>query len=701
MKRLCRVNLKVAILVGFAIGGAACLSESTGGASSDSSGGKSTSAGGSGGAGGSAKGGAGGNAGGSGGSSSSGGESGSGGNTEAGGAGGRASSGGSTGAARGGSAGTSSGGRAGSSSGGAGGGAGGRSGGTSGSGGTERDAGTDAGKADVAVADRPGSGGSDGGKDDVAVARDVIVTDAACSPSCADNQTCVSGQCMCSNGQSACGSDCVDMTTSTAHCGSCWIACGSGETCNDGVCVEGGSAGAEDGCSEDLAVGLTVKQVAVYQSVKIPVMEDGAAVPVASRNARILAGRDTMFRVFVTLGSGWNARELSARLTLTTEDGQPIRFYSKKTISASSVDSDTKTSFQLFVPARDMQGSLRYSVEVVECGSSSGSAGQARFPETGEVELGMKNTGGLNVKIIPIKVGTLMPDLSAEALAGYANYLRAMYPIDNVTINVGDSLSASTPLDWSGMLDAVRAKRSSDKPTADVYYFGLVKPADTLRAYCQSTCTTGIGFVVTSATGTMAGSSRAAVGVGFADINSQETMAHEIGHNHGRSHAPCANGTGMTGIDNNYPYTKGALGVWGYDSRTQKLWDPAKSTDIMGYCNNQWVSDYTYEGLATRVAAVNGVTRIYTPDSALSRWRILLADPRGPRWGIPIDEPVPAEGEPESAIIYDDAGTAITDIVVYRTEMSDGFGNMFMVPEPQPGWYSVAVAGAPALPFAP
>ena len=90
---------------------------------------------------------------------------------------------------------------------------------------------------------------------------------------------------MCANGLGACGSDCIDLNTSTSHCGSCAIVCGSGQTCNNGVCVEGGTSGT-DGCTSDLASNLTLKQIAVYQTVKIPVMQDGAEIATASRKAQ-------------------------------------------------------------------------------------------------------------------------------------------------------------------------------------------------------------------------------------------------------------------------------------------------------------------------------------------------------------------------------------------------------------------------------
>ncbi|HEX7500099.1 MAG TPA: M66 family metalloprotease [Polyangia bacterium] len=347
-----------------------------------------------------------------------------------------------------------------------------------------------------------------------------------------------------------------------------------------------------------------------------------------------------------------------------------------------------------------MAGSLRYSVEVVECSTQSGTAMQARFPTTGDIDLGVKTTGGLKIKVIPIQFGTILPDTSPAALAVYADEMATEYTINDISITVGDTLTATSPIDWSGMLDQVRAKRTADKPAADVYYFGLVKPADTLRTYCQSSCTTGIGFVVTSATGTTAGSSRAAVGVGFADKSSAQTMSHEVGHNHGRNHAPCSTAGTISGVDAKFPYSTGSIGSWGYDYRTQALLDPAKNSDIMGYCSSKRMSDYTYGGITSRVATVNGVAMVYTPNYALARWRIMLIDERGPRWGIPITDEAPAEGDAESATIYDATGTELTHVTVYRTDIADMPASMYMVPEPQTGWYAVSAAGAPPLPFA-
>jgi Peptidase M66 len=679
------------LFVGLGIGGCTNPSitstVSSGGASGSSSQGGGTGAGGKTGAGGTA--GSGGtsssSSGGSGGSAGSGGTSSSGESSAAGGSGGTGGAGGSGGTAGGtaGSGGSGSGGAGGSSAGGS------RAGGSgAGAGGSN----ADAGKADVAAADVA----ADRPRQDVAGSRDTVDAPPAirCETACAAPLVCLaSGQCACPNGQSLCGTECIDLNTNPSHCGTCPTVCGTGQACVGGTCTS-------DGCTTELANNVTLSQVAVYQAVKIPVMTAGAEVAAASRKASVVQGKETMFRMFVTLGSGWTARELSARLTLTPASGTSALYYSKKTISTLSTDADQTNSFQIYVPASAMASALRYSVQIVECGTTAGSPGAAAFPATGDIDLAVKSTGGLKVTLLPIQVGTILPDTSATALTGYTNQMMAMYPINNITFTVGTTLTAASPVDWTTMLDQVRAQRTADKPANDVYYFGLVKPADTLRTYCGSGCTTGIGFVVTSATGTSSASGRSAVGIGFGDSNSYLTMSHEIGHNHGRNHAPCSTAGTISGVDANYPYAGGLIGSWGYDARTKILIDPTKGTDIMGYCSNQWMSDYTYSGITTRVAAVNGIAMIYTPPDVLSRWRVLLVDGKGPRWGIPITDEVPPEGDAELATVYDATGTAIANLVVYRTLIADVDGSMTMIPEPQPGWYAVAVAGSAPIPFA-
>jgi hypothetical protein len=121
----------------------------------------------------------------------------------------------------------------------------------------------------------------------------------------------------------------------------------------------------------------------------------------------------------------------------------------------------------------------------------------------------------------------------------------------------------------------------------------------------------------------------------------------------------------------------------------------------MGYCQNKWFSDYTYQALLTQVRKVNAVQSVLVQPGALSEFRVLLVDSDGPRWGHPIDEPSQPAGEPELAEVLDEAGSAIASITVYRTLIADAHAAAasIEVPLPAQGWHSVRVAGAEPLAF--
>ena len=169
---------------------------------------------------------------------------------------------------------------------------------------------------------------------------------------------------------------------------------------------------------------------------------------------------------------------------------------------------------------------------------------------------------------------------------GYRNLLLAMDPVINVELSVASSINTGYPLNWTTMLDQVRNKRASDAPPADVYYYGLVKPTDTIQQYCGGGCTAGVGYVANATSASV----RVAVGIGFADATSASTMAHELGHNHGRGHAPCGN---VAGADAAYPYAGGFL-ARGLRPALALVLRSQQDHRHHGYCNNKWISDYPY-----------------------------------------------------------------------------------------------------------
>lgn len=494
-------------------------------------------------------------------------------------------------------------------------------------------------------------------------------------------------------GTTACNSGCVDAQTDALNCGGCGVTCSLGQACVAGRC-RGGSAGA-DGCA-GLAEGITLTQIAVYQSVSVPIMKNGAEVPVNLRNADVVVGREAIFRAFVSTAAGFNARQLSARVFV--QNGSNVDgYFAKATIARASDEALLDTTFQVVVPKEKIARDTRYALEVVECGgAANGGAKSARFPANDTAALAARETGGLKIKLIPLLANALTPDTSDAALGIYRSLMLAMYPITSLEFSVGDQLSVSDASDWTGMLDQLRAKRQLDKALPDVYYYGMLKPAATFRDYCGTGCTAGIGYVP-QGTSSQQASQRAAVGLAFGDATSAETMAHEVGHNHGRDHAPCPQ-SGISMVDPTYPYPGAVIGVYGWDARIQMLVEPS-GTDIMGYCNKKWISDYTYDALVNSVSLVNGAPLSELTLAPLGRFEVLLVDARGARWGTPIDEPSLPAGLAEPAQVVDASGRVIASISVYRTRIADVDAYSIQVPKPDRAWAGVRVHGAPEVSF--
>ncbi len=165
--------------------------------------------------------------------------------------------------------------------------------------------------------------------------------------------------------------------------------------------------------------------------------------------------------------------------------------------------------------------------------------------------------------------------------------VRAPYTTDAPALQSDDSNSA-----WGTVLNEVLTLRNAEDPTR--YYYGVVRVS-------YSSGVAGLGYV----SGSRALGPNTAIGWDYSNSRSG-VLAHELGHNLGRAHAPCG---GAASPDPDYPYAGGSIGQWGYDPRTGVLVDPSTTTDIMGYCNTQWISDYNFEQI---LSFSGGTPRIWT-----------------------------------------------------------------------------------------
>jgi len=213
--------------------------------------------------------------------------------------------------------------------------------------------------------------------------------------------------------------------------------------------------------------------------------------------------------------------------------------------------------------------------------------------------------------LVPFRYNTdgtgRLPPMDAATVTAYRNAFKAMYPVADVEVTVHAIVDTSININsgdgWELWLDQLMDVRQADAPPSNHYYYGVAAPASSFNAFCSGGCVVGLGNVPSANNPFLF----ASVGVSFSQSLLISTALHEVGHTMGRSHVGCG---GPSGVDPNYPYAGGGIGVWGYDAVAGTLLAPSAYTDIMGYCDDQWISDYQYSAIFKRLAAVNGAALV-------------------------------------------------------------------------------------------
>lgn len=194
------------------------------------------------------------------------------------------------------------------------------------------------------------------------------------------------------------------------------------------------------------------------------------------------------------------------------------------------------------------------------------------------------------------------------------NDFRALFPASRINLYMpeGDS-----PIDsqydyadtrgdgcgegWNGLLDDLWWFNFwTDDPVDWLRYYGMVTESQRHDFH-------GCGYRPGDESGGMVNNASAHHTSLAGDI-----MAQEIGHNHGRRHAP---GCGAARPDSTYPAGTddagdeglGIIGEWGVDLRTMTLKPPTSTYDFMGYCGGNgttWVGPYTWSTMFYAVSRV-------------------------------------------------------------------------------------------------
>ncbi len=348
---------------------------------------------------------------------------------------------------------------------------------------------------------------------------------------------------------------------------------------------------------------LTVREVALYQAVKIPIVQAGAATSV--RKANVVAGRPALVRAFVDPGLTFRARSMVARLTLARPNGVPVEIEAMLTIKAPSRDEALGTTFNFEVPGELLQVDTQFSFALLDPAPGTTGNVSYRVPATGLSALGVRSAGSaFRVVIVPVRYQAdgsgRLPPVDDAFLEEARASLFALYPTNKVEVTLGAAIDfegevQANGLGWSELLDKCTANRVASGADPKTYHYCLFAPTQDPVGYCKSGCVTGLGHVPEVEDSL----DRSAIGLSFQDPI--RTLTHELGHTLGRPHAPCG---GPDFPDPGFPYAGGLIGSWGYDLNNKTLYAPDTISDLMGYCSKVWISDYNYELVLQRLAAV-------------------------------------------------------------------------------------------------
>lgn len=355
------------------------------------------------------------------------------------------------------------------------------------------------------------------------------------------------------------------------------------------------ACGGDKGPTEGDGLNLRIETMYLVQSVQT---REGT-VP-------LVAGKDAYLRVFVVANAA-NTAAPAVRVQLLHNGTVDQTLTIPATLSAVPTGVDQASlgnSWNVKIPAATIQPGLQILAEVDPANAvAESNEGDNQFPVSGTPRtLQVGALQPFKIRFVPIVQASngSTGNVNASNIESYLTMTRKIHPVSAIdadlrapyTVNgLGFDPQGNTWQAAVSELDAVQKSEGSGR-----FYYGVVH-----------TDYNG-GGVVGIAAGIPAS---AALGWDrFPDA--PITVAHEIGHDWGRRHAPCG---GAGGADPSYPYPIGLIGVYGLDVETLELKTPSGNTDIMGYCDVKfWISDYTYSAIFNyRVANPNASIRPKVP----------------------------------------------------------------------------------------
>jgi hypothetical protein len=301
----------------------------------------------------------------------------------------------------------------------------------------------------------------------------------------------------------------------------------------------------------------------------------------------MVAGRAALVRVF---GVANQCNDAKPKVRITIGGAAPVTVDAPETTVRFQTDERTLLStWNYNVPANLVQSGMTIVAEIDSDGAvAETNEADNRYPATGSRQVLVRTVPTFGLKFVPITQTVNGAPVTGD-IAGktdqFLDWSRRLLPIKDFDVKVREAYTTtagtlgSTGSNWQAVLQEIDALRVADPVDSKRYHYGIAKVS-------YNSGVAGIGYVP----------GKAAMGWDHNNTGSgSQVMAHELGHNLSMSHTPCG---GPNNPDPSYPntgfYTGGRIGVIGYDQVSQTLKDPEIYTDIMGYCNSQWISDYSY-----------------------------------------------------------------------------------------------------------
>jgi hypothetical protein len=368
-------------------------------------------------------------------------------------------------------------------------------------------------------------------------------------------------------------------------------------------------------------------------------------------SVELVAGRDALLRVFVRSTAANNAQPA---VRVRVYDGATLLQNATLSAPESSVrltdaQGVLQSSWNLPIPAANMRPGLRVLAELDPTGAfPDANAADNVWPAGGAPQaIATRNVPTFTVRFVPVVTGTLSGNVSNGNYTQFLVTLRKIFPLNSVVADVRapftssvSELQANDASGWTTLLSEMNVLRTVEG-AAGQHYYGVV-------ATNYNSGIAGYGYVP------------GLTAIGWDKMPSgDEVAAHEWGHNFSRGHAPCDVG-GASG----YPYPGGVIGQIGWNASTNTLVQ-ATANDIMGYCDNNWISDYNWSA----VLQYRGTAPSYAPRTMASVATVSPAADALLVWGRIVDGRISLE---PAFRVRSPAANAVTG--THRVELLDQNG---------------------------